>query len=314
MKNRDRPVRRRAALSGPARAVSPRACIDRGPGISSSGCAATDRRSVCSAAPLWLAGLADSIGEHRGRAPAVGRGPRSREHRQRSRQPAAGPPACVLTARPPMTAVVTAAQQNARTRSAVAARAQALALVAVGWGALAFGGAYPWAYWPLAMMMFVAGAARHRDPGRGRSHQRETRGGLRVAGCGHRDSADTAAARVAPGRQPERAGRSRENRFRLRRRADALSLLVDRRVGNPRITRPVRSPHRPDDWSRTDDGVSPPPDAGRGAHSCRRHPRTDRHRAAAAVRRPVAGFLDAGGRPAVPSAHSSTRTISPDGC
>ncbi len=57
-----------------------------------------------------------------------------------------------------MTAVVTAAQQNARTRSAIAWRAQALALVAVGWGALAFGGAYPWAYWPLAMMMFVAGA------------------------------------------------------------------------------------------------------------------------------------------------------------
>src|SRR5687768_12484371 len=57
-----------------------------------------------------------------------------------------------------MTAVVTAAQQSARTRSAIAARAQALALVAVGWGALAFGGAYPWAYWPLAMMMFAAGA------------------------------------------------------------------------------------------------------------------------------------------------------------
>jgi O-antigen ligase len=56
-----------------------------------------------------------------------------------------------------MTAVLTAAQQNARARSAIAGRAQALALAAVGWGAFAFGGAYPWAYWPLATMMFVAG-------------------------------------------------------------------------------------------------------------------------------------------------------------
>lgn len=56
-----------------------------------------------------------------------------------------------------MTAVVTAAQQNVRARSAIAGRAQALALAAVAWGALAFGGAYPWAYWPLSTMMFVAG-------------------------------------------------------------------------------------------------------------------------------------------------------------
>ena len=56
-----------------------------------------------------------------------------------------------------MTAVVTAAQQNARVGSAIAGRAQALALAAVGWGALAFGGAYPWAYWPLSLMMLAAG-------------------------------------------------------------------------------------------------------------------------------------------------------------
>jgi len=52
-----------------------------------------------------------------------------------------------------------AAEQTLRTRSAIAVRAQALALVAIGWGALAFGGAYPWAYWPLAALMFGAGAA-----------------------------------------------------------------------------------------------------------------------------------------------------------
>ena len=52
-----------------------------------------------------------------------------------------------------------AAEQTLRTRSALAVRAQALALVAIGWGALAFGGAYPWAYWPLAALMFGAGAA-----------------------------------------------------------------------------------------------------------------------------------------------------------
>lgn len=52
-----------------------------------------------------------------------------------------------------------AAEQTLRTRSAIAVRAQALALVATGWGALAFGGAYPWAYWPLVALMFAAGAA-----------------------------------------------------------------------------------------------------------------------------------------------------------
>ena len=51
-----------------------------------------------------------------------------------------------------------AAAQTVRTRSAIAVRAQALALIAIGWGALAFGGAYPWAYWPLAALTFAAGA------------------------------------------------------------------------------------------------------------------------------------------------------------
>jgi O-antigen ligase len=41
----------------------------------------------------------------------------------------------------------------------MAGRAQGVALIAVGWGALAFGGAYPWAYWPLAALAFAAGAA-----------------------------------------------------------------------------------------------------------------------------------------------------------
>lgn len=36
--------------------------------------------------------------------------------------------------------------------------AQVLPLVTVAWGALAFGGVYPWAYWPLAGACFVSGA------------------------------------------------------------------------------------------------------------------------------------------------------------
>jgi len=43
------------------------------------------------------------------------------------------------------------------TASASTTRAQALALAAVCWGALAFGAAYPWAYWPLAVVCAAAG-------------------------------------------------------------------------------------------------------------------------------------------------------------
>jgi O-antigen ligase len=42
-------------------------------------------------------------------------------------------------------------------RSVMATRAQALALTAVCWGALAFGGAYPWAFWPLACLALASG-------------------------------------------------------------------------------------------------------------------------------------------------------------
>src|SRR5436309_4536854 len=39
----------------------------------------------------------------------------------------------------------------------VLAWTRGLSLAAVAWGALAFGGVYPWAYWPLALVCAVAG-------------------------------------------------------------------------------------------------------------------------------------------------------------
>jgi O-antigen ligase len=49
-------------------------------------------------------------------------------------------------------------------RSATAGRAQALAVAAVCWGALAFGGAYPWAFWPMAAVALAAGALGCASP------------------------------------------------------------------------------------------------------------------------------------------------------
>ncbi len=46
---------------------------------------------------------------------------------------------------------------SAVTQHDVLAWTRRLSLVAVGWGALAFGGVYPWAYWPLALGCAVAG-------------------------------------------------------------------------------------------------------------------------------------------------------------
>jgi hypothetical protein len=40
-----------------------------------------------------------------------------------------------------------------------AAAVQLLPLAALGWGALAFGSVYPWAYWPLAALLVAAGGA-----------------------------------------------------------------------------------------------------------------------------------------------------------
>jgi O-antigen ligase len=55
-----------------------------------------------------------------------------------------------------MTAVTVAA--DADVRLVAAGRVQALALAAVCWGALAFGAAYPWAFWPLAGLALASGA------------------------------------------------------------------------------------------------------------------------------------------------------------
>ena len=49
-----------------------------------------------------------------------------------------------------------------------------LLLVAIAWGALAFGAVYPWAYWPLALLSVVASvigiaANRSRLPDRSRA-------------------------------------------------------------------------------------------------------------------------------------------------
>ena len=72
-----------------------------------------------------------------------------------------------------MMAAATAAA-GADVRLAAAGRAQALALAAVCWGALAFGGAYAWAFWPLAVLALASGvlgsamSAADTGPGRRR--------------------------------------------------------------------------------------------------------------------------------------------------
>jgi O-antigen ligase len=56
-----------------------------------------------------------------------------------------------------MTDRVLAAAHGVGERAATAGRAQALAVTAVCFGALAFGGAYPWAFWPMAAVALTAG-------------------------------------------------------------------------------------------------------------------------------------------------------------
>jgi len=63
-----------------------------------------------------------------------------------------------------MTDRALAAAHPASDRSASAVRAQVLAVAAVCWGALAFGGAYPWAFWPMAAMALAAGALGCASP------------------------------------------------------------------------------------------------------------------------------------------------------
>ena len=67
---------------------------------------------------------------------------------------------------------------------ALLATAQAFPLVAVAWGALAFGGVYSWAYWPLALVCAVSGtcgvvAARRS---RAETHDRALIAGLSAVG------------------------------------------------------------------------------------------------------------------------------------
>jgi hypothetical protein len=62
-----------------------------------------------------------------------------------------------------LTAVVVPAEQPAVSFAALSWSAQALLISAIAWGAFAFGGVYPWAYWPLvagvlavALLSFMA--------------------------------------------------------------------------------------------------------------------------------------------------------------
>jgi len=50
-----------------------------------------------------------------------------------------------------------AADAGAPSRDRAVALAQMLPLCAIAWGALAFGGVYAWAYWPLAGVCLLSG-------------------------------------------------------------------------------------------------------------------------------------------------------------
>src|SRR5262249_56334531 len=67
------------------------------------------------------------------------------------------PPPALLSAESQLTRV--AAPPPSPNRGSVPARAgQAVLLATLAWGVLAFGGVYPWAYWPLAGAAIAAGA------------------------------------------------------------------------------------------------------------------------------------------------------------